>query len=131
MSHPFLSLAAWVTGASLASMASRLPPSMIQFSLARVPLEDHGQLAVLQPSHWQLSHWNQAPLNRERPAISLEIEGDRISGSAGCNRYVGPIEQQQGRRLQIGALASTRQACERRLMERESRYLQALGAVQK
>ncbi|WP_159785934.1 META domain-containing protein [Sodalinema gerasimenkoae] len=131
MSHPYLSLAAWVTGASLVSMASLATPSMIQLSLASVPLQGQGRLAVLQPGHWQLSRWNQAPLNPELPRISLELNSDGVSGSAGCNRYFGSIGSQEGRRLELGQLASTRRGCEASIMDRESRYLQSLGAVQK
>ncbi|MCC5897037.1 MAG: META domain-containing protein [Phormidium sp. BM_Day4_Bin.17] len=131
MSHPVKSLAAWVTGASLAWMASLFPPPMIQLSLASVPLQGQGQLAVLQSGHWQLSRWNQALLNPELPPISLELNSDGVSGSAGCNRYFGSIGSQEGRRLELGQLASTRRGCEASIMDRESRYLQSLGAVQK
>ncbi|NMG59997.1 META domain-containing protein [Geitlerinema sp. P-1104] len=131
MSFPLMSLATLLTVGAIALLPSASTASIIQVSLTNVSLPASEEIASLADRHWQLTRWNHGPLNPELPAIDLQIEGDRLTGSAGCNRYVGPIEQQQGQRLQLGALASTRLACERSLMERENRYLQALGAVQK
>ncbi|STQ91235.1 META and DUF4377 domain-containing protein [Iodobacter fluviatilis] len=42
-------------------------------------------------------------------APTLKIQGDRISGFAGCNRYTGSINTLP--RLKVGPLATTRMAC--------------------
>ena len=50
----------------------------------------------------------------------------RISGSAGCNRYVGAYEV-SGPGLEVGPLATTRMFCgDPGVMEQEQRYLSAL-----
>jgi heat shock protein HslJ len=47
---------------------------------------------------------------QRRPSILLTAEGDRVSGSTGCNRISGTFTQ-QGSTLRFGALAMTRVAC--------------------
>jgi heat shock protein HslJ len=47
---------------------------------------------------------------QRHPSILLSAEGDRVSGSTGCNRISGTFTQ-QGSMLRFGALATTRVAC--------------------
>ena len=56
--------------------------------------------------------------------FTLEIQGDRLAGRSGCNRYMGTWAADQGR-LRIGPLASTMMFCDG-LMELEGAYLAAL-----
>ncbi len=62
--------------------------------------------------------------------LTANFEGDRISGSGGCNRFTGSY-QTESSTLSIGALASTRRACEQSIMIQETRYLAALQAAQR
>lgn len=62
--------------------------------------------------------------------LSANFEGDRISGSGGCNRFTGSY-QAESSTLSIGALASTRMACEESVMNQETNYLTALQGAQR
>jgi heat shock protein HslJ len=56
--------------------------------------------------------------------FSLEIQGDRLAGRSGCNRYMGSWTIEDGR-LSVGQLASTMMFCDG-LMELEDAFLAAL-----
>jgi heat shock protein HslJ len=61
--------------------------------------------------------------------VTLKIEGNRVSGKAGCNGYGGPAEI-EGERITFGALFSTKMACMGNgVMEQEQRYLNMLQSV--
>ncbi|XZG69387.1 META domain-containing protein [Chitinibacteraceae bacterium HSL-7] len=61
--------------------------------------------------------------------LALRIEGDRIAGFAGCNRFTGPVKYQDGK-IVLGPLAATMMACPDPAGNRvEGDLLQALGAV--
>lgn len=65
-------------------------------------------------THWQLTHLGNQPvasLDLPRAAyLDLHAEGQRISGSGGCNRLFGGY-QLNGRLISFGSLASTKMAC--------------------
>jgi heat shock protein HslJ len=61
--------------------------------------------------------------------VTLKIEGDRVSGKAGCNSYGGSVEI-NGDRLSFGSLFSTKMACMGGgVMQQEQRYLNLLQSV--
>jgi heat shock protein HslJ/uncharacterized membrane protein len=60
--------------------------------------------------------------------VTVQIDGDRIAGRSGCNRYSGRIER-LNTAVRIGPLAGTRMACAPALMAQETRFLALLGAV--
>jgi len=62
--------------------------------------------------------------------LTTNFEGDRISGSGGCNRFTGSY-QTDADALSIGALASTRMACEESVMSQETKYLAALQGAKR
>lgn len=62
--------------------------------------------------------------------LTVEFSGDRISGSGGCNRFMGGYKVQD-KNLSIGPLASTFKACESAIMTQESQYLAALQGAQR
>ncbi|GAB4369741.1 MAG: hypothetical protein Kow00121_09890 [Elainellaceae cyanobacterium] len=68
------------------------------------------------------------------PSTDTELTADfadgRITGSGGCNRFMGGYET-QGEQLSIGPLASTFMACEEAVMNQETRYLSALQGAQR
>ena len=53
---------------------------------------------------------------------SLTFEAGKVSGFAGCNSFFGSYIQ-QGSNLSISSLASTRKACEKTLMQSETKFL--------
>jgi heat shock protein HslJ len=68
------------------------------------------------------------------PSADIELTADfadgRITGSGGCNRFMGGYEL-DGDRLTIGPLASTFKACEEPIMSQEMLYLNALQGAQR
>jgi heat shock protein HslJ len=67
------------------------------------------------------------PANEE---LTAEFSSGRISGSGGCNRFMGSYET-QGEKLSVGQLASTFKACEESIMTQEFKYLKALQGAQR
>lgn len=62
--------------------------------------------------------------------LTADFADNRISGSGGCNRFMGSY-QTQGEQLTIGELASTFMACEESIMNQEVKYLSALQGAQR
>ncbi len=63
-------------------------------------------------------------------SIMLRTDGEKLSGTAQCNRYQGSIRAGiASGSLTIGPLASTRKLCEDAVMQREQEFLARLGAV--
>lgn len=61
--------------------------------------------------------------------ITLEIDGDRASGSDGCNSYTGQVAVEDGG-VTFGPLASTRKMCiDPAVMTMASQYLAAMDQV--
>ena len=65
-----------------------------------------------------------------REAHLLFFPQNRLSGSTGCNRLTGTFELTGGNRLKFSPLATTRMLCPGPAAEAETRFVQALGAVQ-
>lgn len=85
--------------------------------------------ATLLDSSWELTSIDEQPLAAgPAPTLSIDAEG-RVSGDAGCNRYFGSAEVQNGAATFSG-LGATRRACaDAARMEQETRFLEALGTV--
>jgi len=62
--------------------------------------------------------------------LTADFTTDRVSGSGGCNRFMGGY-QTQGDQLSIDPLASTRMACEEPILNQEMKYLMALEGAQR
>ncbi len=75
---------------------------------------------TLDGTGWTLATLDGAPV---KVAAYLGFEGDRASGVAPCNRFMGGFAQ-TGARVTIGPIASTRMACPE--LDLEQRYLGAL-----
>ena len=65
---------------------------------------------------------------KETGIITLDITADKISGSAGVNRYFGSYKL-NGKNISIDGMGSTRMMGPQDLMEREYKYLALLGDV--
>jgi heat shock protein HslJ len=65
----------------------------------------------------------------DRVQSTLTFENlERISGSTACNRYFGSFEL-GGNTLRLKPAGTTRMACPPPVMEQETKFLTALGAV--
>lgn len=62
--------------------------------------------------------------------MTADFSSDRLSGSGGCNRFMGGFKT-QGNKLIIEPLASTFKACETPVMDQEARYLKALQGAKR
>src|SRR3990172_2918671 len=58
--------------------------------------------------------------------VTLQIDQDQISGSAGCSTYSAQFKL-DGDQISIGPTATTMMACPEPIMQQESAYLAALG----
>jgi heat shock protein HslJ len=65
---------------------------------------------------------------KEIGAVTLDITADKISGSAGVNRYFGSYTL-SGKDITISGIGTTRMMGPQDLMEREQKYLSLLGNV--
>jgi heat shock protein HslJ len=70
----------------------------------------------------------EVPSDQIRPAIVLDLEESRVTGSGGVNRLTGPFALTGGK-LRFGRLATTRMAGPEEAMRREERFLAALDRV--
>lgn len=59
---------------------------------------------------------------------TLQADGDRVSGMAGCNRYTGQLRG-EGTGLSIGPVMSTRMMCTPAVMGQEQKLFSALARV--
>jgi heat shock protein HslJ len=63
---------------------------------------------------------------------TLQVEGDRVAGFAGCNRYFASVKVgKQPGDLEFGPVGATRMACPDPGMAIEDRFLVALSKVTK
>ena len=62
------------------------------------------------------------------PAIKMSFKDGQVSGSAGCNAFHGTYAT-EGNQIRLGALATTRRACDEPLMIQEREFLAALASA--
>lgn len=78
---------------------------------------------------WQLATLGGSPV-LDGTVIDLTIDGDTVSGTAGCNNYNGPATVGDGDSMTLGPeFAVTFMACEESVMDQEQGYLNALTQV--
>ena len=99
-------------------------------TLQELPPRIDGRLSLadLEGIDWQLDETG--AMDTEAPPITLRVEGQRIGGHSGCNRYSAGIHS--GNRpgdMTIGPVMGTRMACPPEAMAREDRYLKQLAGV--
>lgn len=85
--------------------------------------------------NWRLANMTAGDLPTPMvPSADIELTADfadgRITGSGGCNRFMGGYELDDDR-LTVGPLASTFKACEEPIMNQEMLYLNALQGAQR
>jgi heat shock protein HslJ len=59
---------------------------------------------------------------------SIQFESGKVSGFAGCNNFSGTYKV-TGLRLEFSGFATTRKACEKSVMDEESKFLNRLASV--
>jgi hypothetical protein len=98
-------------------------------ALRELSLEPRGRLDVrgLSGTRWQLTRLDAATPVPAGAGIELRFDGDRVAGSGGCNVFQAPVLSGERDALEIGPIATTRRACPEPVMQREQRFLAALG----
>jgi heat shock protein HslJ len=109
--------------AAPASAAPQLNPTPVQ--IAQAPLS----------GSWRLANMTAGglPTPMVPPAntpLTAEFAGDRITGSGGCNQFMGSYKT-TGDSLTIGALGATRKACPEPIMDQEMLFMNALQGAQR
>ena len=64
------------------------------------------------------------------PTLDLSLDG-RVSGTTGCNRYMGPVTIGEDESLAVGPVASTKRACGKPTDGVERAFLTALGSARR
>ena len=91
-------------------------------------------------SKWELVRWNLAPNargevrarqipqgdNSNPIQIIFDANGERVSGSTGCNRFTATIDE-DARGFSLKQIASTKMACSPQRMELENDFLYQLN----
>jgi heat shock protein HslJ/predicted RecA/RadA family phage recombinase len=86
-------------------------------------------LAALADATWTLVSLDRLPISGvDRPPTAV-IEGSRLSGFGGCNRYTGQVAEKSPGDIVVGPLAATKMACPAPAMELESRFLAAMSRM--
>ncbi len=83
-------------------------------------------------TQWNLIELNGSPVNvpgnEGQVYIYLQQEGDKLSGSDGCNRFFGSYDL-NGASLQFHSVAQTLMACRGAFTDREAEFVDALKLV--
>ena len=96
--------------------------------------------AELRNTKWELTRWNLPPNSngevraRQIPQgeasnpiqIIFDVNGQRISGSTGCNRFTATLDE-DSRGFTLKQIASTKMACSPQRMELENDFLYELN----
>lgn len=78
---------------------------------------------------WQVATLGGAPV-LDGTIIDMTIDGETVSGSAGCNTYNGPAAIGDDGSMTLGPeFAVTFMACEQPVMDQEQEYLSTLARV--
>ncbi len=81
---------------------------------------------ALAGGEWRLASLNGESVGADSGATLAFPSNTSVSGSGGCNNFVGAVAANQGR-IALGQLAATRKACPGPVMQREDDYLAALS----
>lgn len=98
------------------------------------PRENCGQpiaASQLRNTYWRLVRLEgesvQAVVQQREPHLVFAAEGERVSGSGGCNRLLGTFAV-DGERIELSPMAATRMACPEG-MAQERRFVRSLEQV--
>jgi heat shock protein HslJ len=82
---------------------------------------------VLAGTTWGVERIDEVPADHAAATLRF-VSDSRVAGRAGCNQYAGAAHL-GSRTLRISETLATRMACEPAIMQQETRFLTALGAV--
>jgi len=108
--------------------------SSLAYSAKLVFAQEAAAATVRSPRevHWNLIELDGSPVAaaspESQPYLYLQAQGDRLSGSLGCNRLLGSYDL-SGDSLQFHSLAATRMACANMSMDIEAKILDDLKLV--
>jgi heat shock protein HslJ len=78
---------------------------------------------------WVVEHIDgRDAVERARPTVVFDAAAERVSGRASCNSYSASVTR-TGETVRIAQAVTTKMACAPSVMEQETRFLAALGAV--
>ncbi|QQR73787.1 MAG: amidohydrolase family protein [Holophagales bacterium] len=97
-------------------------------SSATPPRLPESGAAALPPGEWMLAAFAAGEPVPAGVAITARLDGTRLAGSAGCNRYFAEVVSRDGR-LSVSPVGATRMACPGPGTEAEAKFLARLGAV--
>lgn len=99
--------------------------------LVELDAEEEGRLGIgaVAGTTWVLDGGSAGATPAATHAITLRFDGDRVSGSAGCNDFAGKLTATGPGAFNLGPLRVTRRACAPRVMESEERFLGELRAA--
>ena len=121
-----------ILGLAMIVLAMSVPAAFGQNPPAHSSPASTGAEVPLKETHWNLIELDGSPVTavsaQSQPYLYLHAEGDKLSGSGGCNRLFGSFDQ-SGDSLEFHSVASTRMACPDNSMEHESALLEALKLV--
>jgi inhibitor of cysteine peptidase len=98
------------------------------------PIASAASLGDKAPKNLDGTSWSLVTLNGKdlipQTEITLTLDGDQLSGTAGCNRYFGSVTIENGA-PSAGGVGSTQMWCGtyEGVMDQETDYLQALGTA--
>jgi heat shock protein HslJ len=125
----------WYTATLMIGFVGAVATPVVAQHIAEKPLSLHAQSANAIAGSWRLVSISEssAPtpmVPPQTPELTADFAGGRITGSGGCNRFMGGYTT-KANQLSIDPLASTRKACEQALMTQEFKYLKALQGAQR
>lgn len=86
-------------------------------------------LRDLEGREWLLSHLTRNEAVPVGPRVTLKVDGNRFSGSGGCNRYFCEVKRIRPGEIAVGPVAGTRMACGDEVDRLENRFQTALQKV--
>jgi heat shock protein HslJ len=127
----FFLIFSWLSLGFLTACANVIPPCSAKTSPPSSEFRN---------TKWELVRWNLAPNakgevrarqipqgdNSNPIQISFDANGERISGSTGCNRFTARISE-DARGFTLDQIASTKMACTPQRMELENDFLYELN----
>lgn len=109
-----LAFTALASGLAAAACASMGPPALS---------------SDLAGTRWAVQSIDGNPTQSRAPSVQFAAE-DRISGTAGCNRFFGVYEAAQGA-IDVRALGRTEMACDAPVMRQEEAFLGVLDKAER
>jgi len=101
--------------------------------LGELPPSPTGRLSVetLGGNVWILRAWAWDEPAPATPEVTLELRGNNLVGTAGCNRYTASLQGGDAPGdLRVGLAGATKMLCPPPAMAVETRFLRQLGGVQ-